>query len=145
MKKDKTVKLVLTPPKLPGLEVPEEYKTDPTLQLLYNIYITNRRIIDYFEENFKSVEDYLYVEESVTNTDSKTYNIVNNLGRVSKSGFITNDGSDYILVSINGKDYIKLKSGETLEWGLMAYKLSVRKMTIKTDSSSAQSFRLLAT
>jgi len=142
---DRTIRLVLTPPKTPELEVPEEVASDPVLQMLYSILQRLEALEAKFDDRYSDTEDYLYVEDSVSKTSPKDYDIVKTLGRVSKSGWIRNDGSAIIYVQFNGKDKIKLRRGEQFGWGRDAHRLVVRRIYVTTNSSNSQSFRIVAT
>jgi hypothetical protein len=139
---DKEIRLVLEPT-LREL-VPEEIREDPVLSMLYEIRLVMEGLVLLFQERYADQRDYLYIEETVVKGSPKIYHIVDTLGRASKSGFITNDGTDTIKLKINDGEEISLKLGETFKWGANDVRIVIEKLEIKTDSTSAQPFRLLA-
>lgn len=139
----KEIKMSLEPvtPEIEEAVTPPE---DPVLALLLEIKSILNSQLGILSMRYEDVEDYLYIEESVINTSPKEYYITELLGRVSKSGYIRNDGTADIYVSINGREPIKLEKAEQLNWGPYAHRLIIDKMKVTTTSSSSQSFRLLA-
>ena len=137
MSTDKKYKLILSLVKRVEL-VPEEYREDPMLRLLYLIYTALYEL----RSEYAKYEDYLYMKDNV-DTEGMTIDVVDILKRSSTAGFITNDGTDTIKISINMGEYIDLNSGETFEWGGKARSLLVRKIQLKA-SSGTQAFRLFA-
>jgi len=142
---DKTVKIVLYPPIPLPAEIPQEYAEDPIKAMLYGILVKIDSLEKTLREVYTDNEDYLYVEDSVDSSVTREYNIYVTLNRISKSGWIVNDGTSDIFVKINGRDKIRIKAGEKFEWGVKAARIVVRRLTITTDSTSSQAYRLFAT
>lgn len=142
---DKKVKLVLTPPQPPELGVPEEIRQDPTLNLLYNILVRLTALEERIMETFVDVTDYLPVEDTVDKDNPKEIDIVKELGRPSKSGFIRNDGTEDIYIQINGGEKYRIGKSEQFSWGPDNNRLVVSRIYITTNSSTPQSFRMVAT